>query len=217
MFKKAILFIGLLFVFYGCQKKPSHSKKNALVQDIELLVNSQEGCELEESDWFQYYQKFDSNFSFKSFKSIYKDTLKLIPTNAKGIWNETFDKTYLSFLVWNIDSSRYVDFDSDFWFLIQNELSFDADQEVKLGILSNKEVHRLAYRGPSFQIEDALWCSNSLLYLLESSDDEGYFISKYDFGKKQLEVFQNTKLIAKNDYLSLRLRKLMRNPPHHFR
>lgn len=216
MLKKNFILIGLVFVFYGCDKI-SQSKKNTIGQDYEVLGNSQELCALEKTYWFQYYQKFDSTFLFESFESVYKDTFKLLNTHAKGIWDETYDSMYFPFTVWNADSSRYVDFDSDWWFFVQDEWSFDADQEVKLGIANYKKVHRLTYRGPSFQIEDALWCGNSLLYLFESTVDEGYFISKYDFEKGQLEVFQNTKLIAKNDYLSLRLRKLIKKLPHHLR
>ena len=128
-----------------------------------------------------------------------------ISGTVHATFDKEFDPVYLPFLVYSPDKTRYVDFDSYQWTLIDGEPQFEADQEVNLVDLKNKTVQRIAFRGPSAVIEDVYWQNDSVVVLLENFDSVP-LIHKINLNNRSETTYTGTvKVKAKSAYFTNRL------------
>ena len=88
------------------------------------------------------------------------------------VWDKNFNPVYKNYLVYNPDSTKYIDFDSYKWdYNKKKGLQIGADQEIALVNIPEKKVERILFYGPSFWVENAYFKNDSVIVLLENSRD----------------------------------------------
>ena len=205
----------ILILFVSCNesnKKETESNKilqaesNLKIEHFELKKNSNQKL----SEWVEYYQNMEPNFSLENFEFKSEDTLNIIQGNVFGNYDTNFDSIYSDFLVYRNDKKKYIDFDSYNWTLDEtNELIFSPDQEINVVDIKNKTVERLAFRGPSQWVENAFWQNDSMIVLLENNYEKQPNITKIDLKKKSVTsfIYRDT-LKFDSEYTKIRFEKL---------
>jgi hypothetical protein len=163
-------------------------------------------------DWMHYYRQKGVTFDAAQFELIDTALTEPIQGNVWGSFDPEFDPVYLDFLVYSPDKTKYIDLDSYQWSLGKdNEPAFDADQEINLVDLKTKTVRRIAFRGPSQQVENASWKNDSVVYLLEVSDEQELYISEVNIETGKILVYRyKHKLPFDSDYAQQRLEKKLK-------
>lgn len=155
--------------------------------------------------WKNYYSSLDPKLSGIAFIQSSEQKQEDIPGTVHATFDKEFDPVYLPFLVYSPDKSRYIDFDSYQWSLINGEPQFEVDQEVNLVDTKNKTVRRIAFRGPSAVIEEVYWKNNATVVMLENFDSVP-IIHVIDLVKKTEKTYTGTmKVKAQSAYFTLRL------------
>lgn len=149
--KTRIYIYTILILFVSCNNSNKKESENTEIVQFESNVNRQyfnleQKSDLTFSEWVDYYQSLEPNFSLDNFEFKSKDTLIVIEGNVIG----NFDSIYTDFLIYRNHKDKYVDFDSYSWSTDEkNELLFSPDQEINVVDIKNKTVERMAFRGPS--------------------------------------------------------------------
>lgn len=197
-----ILFSG--FILFSCSKKKANVKDT--LPDAEMIDDYFE-CNISQSIWFEFYRKFNPDFRMEDFEKISEDSFfKMELPNASSMIND-IDSIYYPFLIWNDDSSSYIDIDSYLWWVENGEIYFNNDQEIKWVDVVNKKAYRIAFRGPSYWTEDAIWCGDEI-YLLDNSDEKLKFVTKIDLKNNMITTLQHPDSFGKNDYFTYRKSQL---------
>lgn len=161
------------------------------------------------SEWVNYYQNLEPDFSLNSFEFKSNDTLVIRQGNVFGNYDKNFDKIYSDFLIYRDDKEQYVDFDSYNWMLNENNKpDFSPDQEINLVDIKNKTVNRIAFRGPSQWVENVFWQNDSTIVFLENNYEKQPTILKLNLKNKSIKTFiyQDT-LKFESEYSKLRFKQ----------
>lgn len=157
--------------------------------------------------WKNYYISLDPKLSELKFLQSSIQQNEWITGTVYATFDKEFNPVYLPFLVYSPDKTRYIDFDSYQWSLINGEPQFEADQEVDLVDLKNKTVQRIAFRGPSAVIEDVYWQNDSVVVLLENFDSVP-LIHKINLNNRSETTYTGTmKIRTSSEYPALRMEK----------
>jgi hypothetical protein len=181
------------------------SKADKIQERFDLEKNSNPTL----SEWVNYYQNLEPNFSLNSFEFKSNDTLVIGQGNVFGNFDKNFDKIYSDFLVYRDDRKQYVDFDSYNWMLNENNLlDFSPDQEINLVDIKNKTVNRIAFRGPSQWVENVFWQNDSTIVLLENNYEKQPNILKFNLKNKTIKTFiYRDTLNFESEYSKLRFKQ----------
>lgn len=184
MKKILYFFIGILLL--GCNNSKEKETEALPEEDPDLVVVEANILALDPAnhlalqDWISYYKALQRNFSIDDF--MYEDTypLEVMEGSVPGSFDREFDIRYSDFLVYNSDSTRYIDFDSYHWSLdANNQPLFSPDQEINVVNIPKKTVTRIGFRGPSYWVEDAFWKNDSVIVLLENSYEQKPVINMF--------------------------------------
>ena len=145
--------------------------------------------------WVDYYEQFDTQFGWEKFEKRETDSLELLPGSVTPMWHPEFENYYQPLLIFSPDSSRYLDIDSYLWFVIDKhspnpEIGYSPDQEVNLVILKDSTVNRIAFRGPSQRVEDAIWLDKHAVALLENNEEGRPMISIIELNHQMVQYYE---------------------------
>lgn len=213
--KNRVYIYVILILFVSCNDSNKKETQITEIEQTEFNVNIQ-SFDLEKnsnlilSEWVDYYQKLEPKFSLENFEFKSKDTLNIIQGSVFGNYDTNFDSIYSDFLIYRNDNEKYVDFDSYNWSLDENnQIMFSPDQEINVIDIKNKTVNRIAFRGPSYWVENAFWQNDSTIVLLENNYEKQPYISKIDINKKSVTTFiYRDTLNFNSEYTKLRFEKL---------
>lgn len=172
-----VIYAALFFtmLLQSCDTKKEESPEEIVLPTEEIQVEERPRREYTtevRDNWVNYYKKNAPEFKRDNFKS--EESFKIIraKTNIVPVWSKNFNPVYKDFLVYNADSTMYVDFDSYKWGFDDNgELMINPDQEIVLVNIPEQKTERILFYGPSFWVEDAYFKNDSIVVLLENSTD----------------------------------------------
>lgn len=123
-------------------------------------------------NWLAHYDSSGKIVCPQRFKKVEEAHSQFMPGTVKGVFDSGFNSVYEPFFRYSKDNEQYIDFDS-YNLSIDSEGNpqMEADQEVNVVNLRLKTVTRIAFRGPSQWVEDAYWKNDSVVCLLENSED----------------------------------------------
>ncbi len=179
---KKIKYILVLFIILSACKDSKNSpekkvekieKKEETVRTYFHHINATDSIL---TNWVDYYKTYDTTFNIKNFEHKFAQPFKRMPGNIQGNFSKEFNPVYEPFLMHSPNNKFYVDIDSYTWEVFvdrgKEELSFAPDQEINLVNKEEKTVTRIDFRGPSEWVEDAFWVNDSIVVLLENSDEK---------------------------------------------
>lgn len=131
--------------------------------------------------WQDFYKKNDISFSLDSFKK--SDTLKGELYTTTFIPSDSFNKKFGKLLVYNNDSSMFLDAYSTTWLVDidkQGKLHAregEADQEVTFINTKTNERKRLFFCGPGCQVQKVFWYNDEVVGImgLMAEDSDEYY------------------------------------------
>lgn len=202
--------IGILFVVLILLNGCSESSEKAAIPAVKSVAKKHfQDTHPTFRHWKNYYTTLDSTLSDLAFTRTSVKHVSWMNGSIPATFDKEFDPVYLPFLVYSPDKTSYIDFDSYQWELINGEPQFEADQEVNLVNVQKRTVQRLAFRGPSSQIEDVYWMNNHTVVLLENFDS-GLYVHVFDLKKQTETTFTATKTSRFNSsYATKRLERLL--------
>jgi hypothetical protein len=204
----------ILILIVSCNDSNKKETENTVEQQTELNVNKvsldlEKNSNLKLSEWIDYYQSLEPNFSLENFEFKSKDSLNIIQGNVFGNYDTNFDPIYSDFLIYRNDKEKYIDFDSYNWSIDENkEILFSPDQEINVVDIKNKTVDRIAFRGPSQWVENAYWESDSMIVLLENNYEKQPIITELNLKSKTVKSFKyRDTLNFDSEYSKLRFKE----------
>jgi len=199
----------LIFFLLSCENKPkNNSDSEGEKQNKEIAKKIPEMGAATLNPWFQYYQKENPDFKRGNFKLEQTSPISFQKTSLPILNSKGFNEIYKPFLVFNESKSKYLDFDSYQWFPnADGSASFEADQQVVLVDYVKKEAKQIAYFGPSYWIEEAIWKGDSVAVLMGNSYEKIPFIFEYNFPKNTFNYFKYPDTLQfKTPYSEFRLK-----------
>lgn len=205
--KKNTFIIAISFLIISCtntnhQEKESNKTTTDLIDstseiDSNSLINLLQEKNSKKinptlQNWLSYYQQYVQNIDLVNFKFFTEELNPYYKSEILAIFDEGFDKLYEPFLIYSPSKKQYIDIDSYNWYVEPSDKKtpvFNADQEVSVINLESKTKQRIAFRSPSFCIEDAYWLSDSTIILLENGEDFKPKIAIIDLKTSKLKVF----------------------------
>ena len=193
-------YLLLLVIFCSCQKlskisQAEHSSKK-ITEFSEKL--SQKDCHQIQA-WVQYYKKENPDFDCALFDFKNKSQISDLEASILTINDKDFDNIYKPFLIFNKSQTKYLDFDSNQWFLGEDGTAgFEVDQEVVLVDLKSNKTTQIAFLGSSQWIEDGFWENDSVAILVGNSYEKIPFVIRYNFTQNTREFYQYSDTL-KND------------------
>lgn len=206
----------LLITLSICTIALTSCKKNTENQDLDNgadpnKINLQPELENNTNSnlkaWVNYYTQDGNSFSLAKFELKNTDTIHFLPGTIIPAYESDFDTVYKPYLFYSPDRSKYIDIDSYWWRIGDNDkIGFEPDQEIDLVNLKTKEVSRIKFFGPSEWVETVVWETNDIVYLLENTIYNVPVISKIDL-QQQLEYqyFYTDTLKFQSDFTRIRL------------
>lgn len=219
--KRIILLLCCMVLFYACKndktqntEKPNDTitqQNDSAFTDKDFKVDDFTTYKNETlKNWKDYYKNMDADFSLEKFEEENHADIDTIPASIKATYDADFDSIYQDFLIYNSDNRKYIDIDSYKWqkSSSSDELMFNPDQEIAVINEEDKTKTRIAFRGPSYQVEDAFWKNDSLVVLLENSDEKIPIINLINLNtlKNTTYYYQDT-LAQESEYYKERLEK----------
>lgn len=208
----SLVIIGCLIIFSCTEKKKINiksvetEKKYADISNIKHLTLN---------NWSAYYKTYiDSFFNLNNFILESENTIQKTEGSVYATFNEQFDTVYTGFLIYSPNKQKYIDIDSYQLSIgkTTNELLFEADQEINLIDLVDQKVWRIAFFGPSYWVEDALWQNDSIVLLLQNSYNQIPAVQKININTlKQYTYTYNDTLTKKSHYRIKRINKILKN------
>ncbi|SRR5690554_797677 len=204
-------FLYLLFciALVSCKKEkkeaPLLNNETITVESNKTALPDELSSKLE--NWKKYYLTNDSTFDFENFQ--FKDSLKInrIEGSVPGVFQEEFDSVYLDFLIYSENKDKYIDFDSYWWFIYDDEISFEADQEVNLVNINEKTVERIGFSGPSEWVEDAIWLNDKTVVLVGNNHENTPFIRIANLNRDTYYYYLYKKPLSfRSEYFKKRLK-----------
>lgn len=187
------------------EKADLHNEAESTKIDSKLELENNTNSNLEA--WFNYYKLGDNSFSLAKFELKNTDTIHLLPGTIIPSYDSDFDTVYKPYLYYSPDRSRYIDIDSYWWRIGDNDkVGFEPDQEIDLVNLKTREVSRIKFFGPSEWVETVLWETNDIMYLLENTIDNVPVISKINLQNHlEYQYFYTDTLRFQSDFTRIRL------------
>lgn len=174
----AIILLSIISCYDKKEKQPDEIEiPKDTIQQVEIEKPTEETAHdkvfVALENWKNYYKKRINGFDLNDFKKDESYSFEREHSHIEPIWSDNFNPIHKQFLVYNSDSTIYIDFDSYKWGLDKkNRLMIEPDQEVTLVNIAEKKIERLLFYGPSFWVEDAYFKNDSTLVLLENSTDQ---------------------------------------------
>lgn len=196
--KSGILF--LLVIFCSCQKLSKISQDKQPVKKTEEFSEklSQKDCHQIET-WIQYYQKENPDFECALFDFKNRSQISELEASILTINDKDFDNIYKPFLIFNKSQTKYLDFDSNQWFLGEDgTAAFEVDQQVVLVDVKSGKSTQIAFSGSSQWFEDGFWENDSVAVLVGNSYEKIPFVIRYNFTQNTREFYQYSDTL-KND------------------
>lgn len=187
------LVFSLTILLFSCSDKKEKESTTALPENKEnqVIQKKTEPENIALDSWLSYYRKTNPDFEVEKFTFSGKSEISYYPSNVKVLNEKGFNEIYKPFFVFNESKTQYLDFDSYHWNIAADgRASFEADQEVALVDYQNKTAQRIAFFGPSYNVEEAYWKGDSVAVLLGNSYEKVPFIMTYNFKKKTVENLQ---------------------------
>lgn len=142
----------------------------------------------------------------ENFKKEETYKLNRHESHVTPTWDKDFNPVYKSFLVYNSDSTLYLDFDSHKWRLDQDgKLQMGVEQEMVLVDTKNKKTETILIYGPSFIVEDAYFKNDSILVLLENSSDNIPAYQEINLKNDSATYYAYKKKLFPSEYLKNRI------------
>ncbi|MDO5656145.1 MAG: hypothetical protein Q4G27_08405 [Flavobacteriaceae bacterium] len=218
MFKKVtILFLTFLLI-------QSCDKKEDTISDVALPTEKSDSLSVKKTatystavldNWMDYYNKNVATIRAENFST--EESFKLVRTESTTIpiWNKNFNPVYKDFLIYNADSTMYVDIDSYKWgFDDKGLLVINPDQEIVLVNIPEKKSERLLFYGPSYWVEDAYFKNDSIVVLLENSTDRIPAYQEINLKSNTSKYFLYDKsLDSESDYYKNRISRIYPKMP----
>lgn len=211
LLKKGLFYIVLFPIFLtSCQRKnteESTPQKQRIEKTSSILAlkDIQHPTLLK---WQSYYQQqVDENFRLDKFEYNSTQTIPEINSNIAATFDTVFDPVYEPHLIYNPSKNQYIDLDSYWWSKKPNkEKTYNVDQEINWIDIEYKTKKRIAFRGASSRVEDALWINDQEILLLENNSEHTPIIThiKLDSQKAYIYTYPNV-LKKKSDYSDYRL------------
>ena len=207
-----IYLISVFFLFQSCnlkkEKEPQEEQITTQTDKPTEHVNqySQEVF----NSWLDYYKNEINNFDSSKFEKEKPFKIVRAKSDLTPVWDEKFDSIYKDFLIYNPDSTKYIDFDSYKWKLNnKKDLQIGPDQEIVLVNIPEKKVERLLFYGPSYWVENAYFKNDSIIVLMENSSEgkPGYQEINLNTNTSQYYIYpekvKNPEKYLKNRILSV--------------
>ena len=205
------LVFSLIILLFSCSDKQEKEPTSAMPEKTKNHVTEKksEPQNTVLNSWLSHYRKTNPDFEVEKFTVSGKSEITYYPSNMRVLNEKGFNEIYKPFLVFNESKTHYLDFDSYQWAIAADgRASFEADQEVALVDYQNKTAQRIAFFGPSYNVEDAYWEGDSVAVLLGNSYEKVPFIMKYNFKKKTVESLQYSDTLKFDvPYAKVRLKK----------
>src|SRR5699024_2646435 len=119
-------------------------------------------------------------------------------------YEKDFDSIYTDFLIYNPSENKYLDFDSYYWQISEKEdkkeILYNADQEINVIDLKDSTVNRIAFRGPSFTVENAFWKNENTVILLEGTYESSPNINVIDLEENKIYSYSYPDTINKRSH-----------------
>ena len=205
---KVYLFL-LLFLLFSCEQKvKDETVQKVNKPSVETSTSVAEKNRLESQPWFQYYQAQNPELKIDFFSLEETSPISYEKTNVKILNQKGFNEIYKPFLIFNESKDKYLDLDSYHWFLgADGSASFEADQQVVLVDLKNKNAKQIAFFGPSFWIEDAYWKGDSIAVLLGNTYEKVPFFMEYNFENNTKKYYKYSDTLKfETSYSKVRLK-----------
>lgn len=195
MSKFKIITFSLLILLISCKNdseektvsKPE-TEESAEDKNEEINFSTIENQTLE--NWKKYYQTMDSAFNLAEFEFVSTSDLESMKGSVHAKYEEEFDTIYNNFLIYSPSKEKYLDIDSYYWQIKEeegkDEILYAADQEINVIDLKDSTIHRIAFRGPSFTVEDAYWKDENQVVLLEGTYESSPNINVIDLEKEKI-------------------------------
>ncbi|MGZ5197086.1 MAG: hypothetical protein ACXWVZ_03985 [Kaistella sp.] len=187
------LVFSLTILLFSCSDKQEKESTAALPENKknQVIQKKTEPENIALDLWLSHYKKTNPDFEVEKFTFSGKSEISYYPSNVKVLNEKGFNEIYKPFLVFNKSKTPNMDLDSYQWTTgADGNASFEADQEVALVDYQKKTAQRIAFFGPSYNIEEAYWKGDSVAVLLGNSYEKVPFIMKYNFKKKSIENLQ---------------------------
>ncbi len=222
---KKLVFFGIIILgFISSNAQLIHkNKKNNIVKHkeislIDYLSTKKVLSHPTLKGWINYYKEnIDKNFNLSSFN--YLGVEKIITKNGQieGVYDKNFNEIYRPFLIFSPNNMRYVDMESNNWFLendINKSVTFEPGQQVILLFdVKNKKCLQIFSHNFECKADDAFWINNSTIVFLENVinfEIKSYQtrISIVDINTYKIKKFMDNKTrYIESDYYYNRLRK----------
>ncbi|QAR30053.1 hypothetical protein EQP59_01110 [Ornithobacterium rhinotracheale] len=157
--------------------------------------------------WVDYYKRLQSDFSVEKFKKDASFDVIRSESSVKPLWDKDFDPLYKDYLIYNSDSTQYIDIDSYKWGLEKDKkLQINADQEVVLVNIPEKKVQRILFYGPAYWVEAAYFKNDSTVVLLENSEENIPAYQEINLNKNTTDYYLYSEPLKKSsEYLKKRI------------
>ena len=188
--KGYILLLFLVFISCEKQEKSQNTETSATALKTEKSDKKAQDF-LELTDWFKYYKEKNPAFSAEKFTIQQTSPLSYGETSVKILNEKGFNEIYAPFFIFNESKDHYLDIDSYHWIISPDGYAgFEADQQIVLVDIKKKEARQIAFYGPSFRIEDAVWKGDSVAVLLGNSYEKVPFKVEFNFPKNLVKNYQ---------------------------
>ncbi|SFI73629.1 hypothetical protein SAMN05421638_0893 [Kaistella treverensis] len=188
--KGYILLLFLVFISCEKQEKSQNTETSATALKTEKSDKKTQNF-LELTDWFKYYKEKNPAFSAEKFTLQQTSPLSYGETSVKILNQKGFNEIYAPFFIFNESKDNYLDIDSYHWIISPDGYAgFEADQQIVLVDIKKKEARQIAFYGPSFRIEDAVWKGDSVAVLLGNSYEKVPFKVEFNFPKNLVKNYQ---------------------------
>lgn len=206
----------MLMVLVACERKESAPQDVELTSDAppEEKPNARAYSDAAFNQWKMYYSDRDVDMTSGNFEL--ENTVDVVPETATStaMWESGFDQVYIPFLAFNADSSKYVDIHSYKWKrTADGEIAINPDQEVMLVDRKTQSKKRLFFNGPSFWVEDAYFKNDSIVILMENSDERIPAYQELNINTMKSDYYiLKEQVTFDSDYLNHIVRRLNTRP-----
>ncbi len=209
---KNLLYILALLVLLSCKNETTPSVDTIPEVSIEtekrVAVFSSD-LQLIIKNWSAYYRKRQADFDLNDFNVAENQKIEPMEGSVYGVFDKEFNSVYTDFLVFSQDRESYIDIDSYAWSVDEdNNVMFEADQEINLVNIPLQRVKRIGFYGPSARVEDAFWLDEYNVVLVGNSYDNIPFIKIFNLIENEYRVyFYKEPLNFKSEYLAERFKQ----------
>lgn len=182
----------LLLIICSCQKFSKISQEKQSLKNTREISEklSQKDCDQLQT-WLQYYKKENPDFKCADFTLENESQIPDLKAEIVTINDKDFETIYQPFLIFNKSRTKYLDFDSNQWFVGEDGTAgFEVDQQVFLVDVKSKESTQIAFFGSSQWVEDGFWENDSVAVLVGNTYEKIPFVIRYHFKQNKKKYFK---------------------------